>query len=1084
MPKNINYREARRKLVAWTQEQLIGPGAGSGRQRWQDDFAFKGLRPSEAFQCGLLFPIAEEGVDPASEEGDSDAAIESIDDDEATRDAAADNRVRYVPPSSCGFSFYVEGDEVQLDIRCWAARYEGSEGRGPQQEVWSRLTCAPKDGCTWSIYLASGSERERQAHSLQLFPRDDGHRARLQAICRPHGLGWLVTVSLANTQRLPAFDVGNSREWVGTREQLCLFECALECRVTSGKVGDYPGAAMSLLSDEDQELAIQYRNKRVLAVGHGAGVDWITDVQGVTSVCTDFMPVAEVPLVTADTGHASDPTLDLDFLASIEQDPRAVTDRLTKFVSDYGQWIVERRVESKSLPADSQTAASRITARMEQAMKRMRKGIACLSGSRSNDIRRAFALANRAMALQMRQGSVASGHPGRTPRWRPFQLGFLLMVLESALSDDHGDRDLVDLIWFPTGGGKTEAYLALVAFVITWRRLKYGHSGGGTTVLMRYTLRLLTGQQFERATRLIFAMEYLRRSEPGLGLGDEPITIGMWVGSATTPNKFDDAIGELGKSQQHGTVSRKLLLNQCPWCGTPFSPSASFVATRSRFQFLCRNAHCAFHSGSSATPLPCNVVDEALYDEPPTLLIGTIDKFARLAWEPRASAFFGGSTRRPPELIIQDELHLIAGPLGSIAGVYEAAIDTVLKARGVRPKYIASTATIRNAQEQVVALYARQAVVFPPPGLDESDSWFARMVPVSDETPGRLYFGYLAPGRQKAKAIAPLAAVLLAAPNSLFGEDANRDALRDAWWTLVSYHSSLKGVGTAYGALDIDAPTFLSFLDEKRRDFDKSLPPLPPRLETGDRLQQLSSVVDGATNQRTFSRLTRRCDDTPNDYLDAVLATNIIATGVDIGRLATMIVNGQPLTTAEYIQASSRVGRGEVPGVVCVNFYRDQVRSLSHYESFRAYHESFYRHVEPSSVTPFTYPCRKRALHAALVIVMRHGAGLLVERAAEHFDPLDERQAAITSDLAARCAKADPMRAEGIRAHFDSLSRAWHEYVADNQVSGLPTQYSALDGAGIGVARLIHDFDSQIPGLWPTLQSMRNVEHSAIVNLL
>jgi len=600
---------------------------------------------------------------------------------------------------------------------------------------------------------------------------------------------------------------------------------------------------------------------------------------------------------------------------------------------------------------------------------------------------------------------------------------------------------------------------------------------------MRYTLRLLTGQQFERANRLIFAMEFLRRTEPALGLGDEPITIGMWVGSATTPNKFDDALDEVIKSQQNGSVSRKLLLDQCPWCGAPFSPHGSFIAAHDRFHFLCQNAQCAFHSGPSLTPLPCNVVDDALYKVPPTLLIGTIDKFARITWEPRASNFFGGKDYRSPELIIQDELHLIAGPLGSIAGVYEAAIDTVLNARGVRPKYIASTATIRNAQEQVSALYARQAAVFPPPGLDESDSWFARAVPVSDETPGRLYVGYLAPGRNKAKAIAPLAAALLAAPDTLFAQDANRDALRDAWWTIVSYHSSLKGVGMAYGALDIDAPTYLNLLDQKRRYFDASLAPLPPRLEAGDRLQQLSSVVDTETNHKTFSRLARRCDDTPDDYLDVVIATNIIATGVDVGRLATMIVNGQPLTTAEYIQASSRVGRGDVPGLVCVNYYRDQVRSLSHYENFRAYHESFYRHVEPTSVTPFTYPARKRALHAALVIVMRHGAGLLGERAVEQFDPMDASQMAIINILAERCAKADPLRCEGIRANLELLQRDWHEYVAENQNDRLPVQYSAPDGDGIGVARLIHDFDAKIPGLWSTLQSMRNVEHTALVKL-
>ena len=1088
-PAQINFSAARKEVADWVREQLIGPGADEKRKDWQADFSITGKRPSEVFQCGILFPIDEKGIDPASEPEDADLSIDVSDDAESSEGESSVGRIRYVPPSSCGISFYIEGDMVELDVRCWAIRYEipAEKGRFEKQK-WIRTACSPPDGIPWSIPIHSAPDRQRLVLNKEVFPIQGSdplqHRARLQVICRPHGAGWLVTLSLANCQRLPPIDPNNPREGIEKREELCLFESALECRVSSGHVGDYPRAAMDLLSDEDQELAIQYRNKRVLAVGHGAGADWVTDPKGITTLRTDFMPCAEVPMVTADTGDANDPTLDLDALAAIEQNTSAVVDMLTHFVDAYGDWIASQRALAEQFNDDEQEAATRIIKRMEQAKQRLTGGIACLGKDGNADVRRAFAVANRAMALQMCQGLKVAGKPEKTPRWRPFQLGFLLMVLESAIDEDQLDRDLVDLIWFPTGGGKTEAYLALAALLITWRRLKYGVSGGGTTILMRYTLRLLTGQQFERANRLIFALEHLRRTEPELGLGNDPITIGMWVGSATTPNRYDDALKILTSGQQQGIVPRKLLLTQCPWCGTPFSPHTCFIASHDRFHFFCRNGDCEFGAKNNAKPLPCNVVDDALYDAPPTLLIGTIDKFARLAWEPRANAFFGGKDRRPPELVIQDELHLIAGPLGSIAGVYEAALDTVLSARDVRPKYIASTATIRNAQEQVGALYAREAAIFPPPGLDESDSWFARTVPVSDQNPGRLYVGYLAPGRHKAKAIAPLAAALLAAPDSLFLTDANRDALRDAWWTLVSYHSSLKGVGMAYGALDIDAPEHLHFLDQKRRYFDASLQPLPRRLESGRRLQQLSSVVDSETNHQTFARLTLRCDDPSGDHLDAVVATNIIATGVDISRLATMIVNGQPLTTAEYIQASSRVGRGEIPGLVFVNYYRDQVRSLSHYENFRAYHESFYRHVEPTSVTPFAYQARERALHAALVIVMRHGAGLLDERAVERFDPNDQKQSAIIDKLIQRCVKSDPLRAAGIRAHFAQLQQRWRDYADEQMAYRLPVKYSAPDDDGIGVARLIHDFDAKRPGLWATLQSMRNVEHTAVVKLL
>ncbi len=643
----INYRVARAKLVAWIQEQLIGPGADKKKERWLADFSIVGMRPSEAFQCAVLFPISEECVDPASEEDESVVSDVVVEDTDSMPGDAEGNRVRYVPPSSCGFSFYVEGNEIRLNVRFWAVRYEISGGHGRQQEKWKRSICTPEDGSTWSISLPVDAARQR----IVLEPLGVADpRVRLQAICRPHGIGWLVTLSLANSQRAPVFEEGKQREGVQEREKLCLFECALECRVSAGQVGDYPRAAMSLLSDDDQELAIQYRHKRVLAVGHGAGVDWEIDTKGVITLRTEFMPSNEVPSVTADTGDKKDPTLDLDFLAGIEQGTSAVTERLAEFVSGYKQWIVRQNAESAKLHADDQAPANRIIARMEQALRRMRNGIACLADDRNGNVRRAFAVANRAMALQMRQGRLVSGQPEKTPRWRPFQLGFLLMVLESALDDGHLDRNLVDLIWFPTGGGKTEAYLGLAAFLITWRRLKYGHSGGGTTILMRYTLRLLTGQQFERANRLIFAMEFLRRNESGLGLGEEPITIGMWVGGATTPNKFDDAKDEVTKSQQNGSVSRKLLLSQCPWCGAPFSPNGSFIAAHDRFHFLCQNAKCAFHAGPKVTPLPCNVVDEALYMVPPTLLIGTIDKFARLAWEPRASDFFGGKSYRATEM--------------------------------------------------------------------------------------------------------------------------------------------------------------------------------------------------------------------------------------------------------------------------------------------------------------------------------------------------------------------------------------------------------------------------------------------------
>ena len=350
---------------------------------------------------------------------------------------------------------------------------------------------------------------------------------------------------------------------------------------------------------------------------------------------------------------------------------------------------------------------------------------------------------------------------------------------------------MLDLIWFPTGGGKTEAYLGLIAFLIVWRRLRYPDSGGGTVALMRYTLRLLTRQQFDRAARMVCALELIRRRDPAQ-LGDAPIDIGIWVGGESSPNRFDQA-RELVEEVRSGKSDAryKLLLERCPWCAAPFDANQGYQSTDDDFHFHCVDRECEF--GTDARPLPCNVVDEALYERPPSLLIGTIDKFARVAWEERTGAFFGAGTgSRPPELIIQDELHLITGPLGSVAGLYEAGLDTLLVRRGVRPKYIASTATIRMAREQVRRLYARELAVFPPPGLSYGNSYFAR---TDHERPGRLYVGYLAPMLDQQHCMGPLAAALLAGPRSVFDGDSDPDDLLDAWWTLVVYHGSLKGVG-------------------------------------------------------------------------------------------------------------------------------------------------------------------------------------------------------------------------------------------------------------------------------------------------
>ena len=1063
------YVEAREKLVEWLHRQLIGP-AGEGSLR---------VSPLERYPTGVLHPVEPHvsGIDPASaghEEPEPnllDNQEDSTHSDDESEDRALARparRRRYVPPSSVGFSCYVRGD-VRLCVTASAATYGGAEERGEGGRFQTReytRTELPGATVTRSISAVPSEVSETIW---------DG-RAGIDIRARPHRDGCILTVTLCNRRELNPDAPPRAR----TRDRVdkSLFEARLECAIESGELVEYPRVDPSLLTEEEQEIELQYREHRIYAVGHGAAANWDVKPDCEARIRSEFMPEAEVPMMTVNTG-GDDAVL---HLARLAESP--MLDELDRFVGGYAGWIAEhKRTASGLRSTGEQAAANRICGRMSVALDRMR---ACVETLRADPLSaESFQLANRAMLDQMRRADRVAGKETAPDdyRWRPFQLAFLLTVMLSAIREDDEFRDVLDLIWFPTGGGKTEAYLGLIAFLIVWRRLRFPDSGGGTVALMRYTLRLLTRQQFDRAARMVCALELIRRRDPAQ-LGDAPIDIGIWVGGEISPNRFDQA-RELVEEVRSGKSDAryKLLLERCPWCAAPFDANQGYESTDDDFHFHCVDRECEF--GTDARPLPCNVVDEALYERPPSLLVATIDKFARVAWEERTGAFFGAGTgSRPPELVIQDELHLITGPLGSVAGMYEAGLDTLLVRRGVRPKYIASTATIRMAREQVRRLYARELAVFPPPGLSHDDSYFAR---TDHERPGRLYVGYLAPMLDQQHCMGPLAAALLAGPRSVFDRDSDPDDLLDAWWTLVVYHGSLKGVGNSHNAFVTDVRDFgrrlvAEFQEARHTDLAGESEDAAGRSDIvssrfrNPRVAQLTSRRTAQENAETFQRLTRPRED--DGCLDAVLATNMVSVGLDVARLALMIVNGQPLTTAEYIQASSRVGRADVPGLVFANYYRHQARSLSHYESFRPYHESFYRFVEPSSVTPHTYQVRSRALHAALVIAVRHVcAHLRSNTSAGQFDKDAPEVRAVIAELKRRCerAAAEPGQSRDTASHLDRLAGQWHDEARRCEQECRQLNYQAPNKER-NAERLLYTHGESRRGMWATLHSMRNVE--------
>ena len=1068
----MKLKEKRDKFINLTKQQLIGTKLKEN--------LLVGQKPLDRYFTGFLFPIltGEDGFDLASELKDENGANSDLEKEEVQ---SLKKEKRYIPPSSAGFSFFIVGADIKLRVFYNAVQYIKESDRNEQGQYIGEL---------WKKnYLADdGKEVEFSLYGTKQY-KIFNEKAKIEALWRPYNDGYIVTITMSNDTKIDSTISG--KEFNLEQNRHTLFEVELKCIVEEGNVDVYPSKDKALLNYEEREIELRYKDLHIYAVGHGTAVDWRRDKQNKMEIWTDFLPTVEVPQVTADTGGKSDRVLEFAFLKNCV-DNSVVIEELANFVKRYEDWIDEQNNLVEKEDREDRVTAKNIVKKLTIAKERMQEGVELLREDKNAIV--AFSTANEAMLKQWVYGDINKGITKNDSqyKWRPFQLAFILMTLESTTNEDSDFRETLDLIWFPTGGGKTEAYLGLMAFLFIYRRLKYPASSGGTVSIMRYTLRLLTSQQFLRASKVICALELIRRDRVD-SLGEEPFSIGLWVGGASSPNSFHQ-VKKIVEDKQYS----KLVLSSCPWCNGKFT-ERNYIFSEDSFHFSCSNERCEFGQ------IPCNVVDEALYKNPPTLLIATVDKFARLAWEERAGSFFGREGNRPPELIIQDELHLISSALGSIVGLYEVAIDTVLVARGMRAKYIASTATIKNAEKQVQTLFAKEMAIFPPSGLRYDDSYFAKTVPLEKKA-GRLYVGNLAPLLDRQHCLEPLAGVLLSNPIGLFKDD---EQYMDRWWTQIVYHGSLKGVGNSRTLYQSGIKSYLTkfTIESMKKEIDEHYPDflVDKRLKSIDDFKKiddpnvkrvvnkylpirdidvktLTSNQTAEENAEIFNALGKDKDESQS--IDVALATNMISVGLDVSRLALMIINGQPLTTAEYIQASSRVGRGETPGIVFVNYYKTQARSLSHYENFRSYHDSFYRFVEPSSLTPFTFQARSRALHASLVIAMRHSdIGLLSNENAGAFDMENDLVKKVIKEMKIRCKLAIGNNAEVVKKtneHIDKLVSQWSSESNYCQTNRAKLVYNSKDR---GMNNLICNFKEK-NGLWETLQSMRNVESSALVKLL
>jgi hypothetical protein len=692
--------------------------------------------------------------------------------------------------------------------------------------------------------------------------------------------------------------------------------------------------------------------------------------------------------------------------------------------------------------------------------------------------------------------------------WRPFQIAFILQALGGIVNPKDDERKIADLLWFPTGGGKTEAYLGLTAFTLAWRRVSNGAHGqyrsdAGVAVLMRYTLRLLTIQQFQRATALICACEVVRRKNPKQW-GREPFRIGLWVGKGSTPNSFEQSReglqARVGKRKPKDGDPCQLV--SCPWCGTALTPLHYLCDTETQRTLVhCPDKDCEFNKKRAPEGLPVVVVDDEVYRLLPSMIIGTVDKFAQLPWKGDTQALFGRVSRHcprhgylaeydtdnhrhyatanrpaetacqtarllPPDLIIQDELHLISGPLGTLVGLYETAVDWLCSREEdgtiVHPKVVASTATVRRARPQVGALFNRSLAVFPPPGLTADDSFFARKV-YPEQKQGRLYVGVYAPGKSIKTAEIRVYAALLAGAMKEFETHPEQ---ADPYMTLVVYFNSLRELGGTVRLVEDDIRSRLDVLAQRGmpKRWVNELKELTSRIEAGD----IPKILDRL--DKTFHEPKEK----GKFPIDTLLASNMISVGVDVNRLGLMVVTGQPKTTAEYIQATSRVGR-QHPGLVVMLYNWIRPRDRSHYEQFSTYHSALYQYVEALSVTPFSSRARDRGLHGVLTAMVRLAVpGLADSRAAGRFQSgIPEVQDIIEVICSRVLDLGGPV--DSVRQELLSLIDAWSRETRKGSLRyEWRSQYQKCPDP-----LLLKNAGTTEPGLWPTLGSLREVEAQA-----
>ena len=1113
----------RGRLVHALHYDLVGPGPEGFRA---EERMYPNRFPSTEYLMGFLAPA---GAPPEARQGDEDDDIEEIparEGEETTEERKAAKRSFF--PSSMGLSFLLPpgakdlqlmvswGDYVRV-VKAEGGEDEETVGREGKDEgskfnsFWQRNPRV--ESFSWTVPAPSAEQ-----HRVEI-PNSNG--LKIVAVVRELPASARTTDMEEGTKSVAMFLVNERTPKDGReRDEDFIFQAKLEVASPAGFCPRPDLRGQRAGHYEDRVAELHFADAKEYAVGHGVSADWEL-LQGACSrVWTSWIPEATVEKVV--TVQLDGVQLSMNQLGTLESS-EAARKCLMPLVIHYRAWIEEQRRGCAELDDRQREVSEELCRVAELAAERMENGIAALSEDKNALL--AFCAANRVVSRALRKrlgrGDVS---------WRAFQLAFILLNLRGMMEEGHPDREEVDLLFFPTGGGKTEAYLGLAAFAMVLRRLRNPEfAGAGVSVIMRYTLRLLTLDQLGRAAALVCALELEREEKPEI-LGEWPFEIGLWVGRAATPNRMGKKGDDRNCAREKVRHFKKdpqskpspIPLEECPWCSSRFTPDSFELAPNddapNQLLVRCTELDCEF-SGGAGRALPIVAVDEPLYRRLPAFLIATVDKFASLPWVAESGMLLGGATRHdangfygpgskrggakltqpllPPDLIIQDELHLISGPLGTISGLYETAIEGLCLRQGqdgkaVKPKIVASTATAKQAKDQIQALFGRPGTsLFPPPGPSRRDSFFAQTKAV-DEVPGRRYLGISAQGRNPKTIMKRVWLALMGAAEKAYreaGGEANSDNPADAYMTVLGYFNNLKELGGSRRLLEEEIHHNVRRYGT-RKAIGEGEGLFASRQRVKDFPVELTSRVPTDKVAEAKRRLSTSYSDEKN-RVDSAIATNMISVGLDITRLGLMVVQRQPKTHSEYIQATSRVGRDENkgPGLVVVLLGAHQPRDRSHYEKFRHYHATFYRDVEVSSVTPFSARALDRALVGSMVTYARHarvaltppaGVSQIQDARIELQQELERlfRERAMNQGIKNDGGELDEVLSS-VTSRIGSLLDSWEFVIREADENATKMQYQRFElkeGAPLLREMLDQDFSSEHHRSFRVNRSMRGVE--------